>query len=291
MGKTKELVVGREDKNYPPLLKEIAEPPARLYAKGTLPSFKEIAVAIVGTRKATEAGRALARHLAEDLSRRGIIIVSGLAMGIDAAAHQGALEGGTPTVAVLAGGVDSCPRLNDRLAEKIIETGGALISEEPVGTDVQKYHFLRRNRIVSGLSRAVIIIEAPAKSGALVTARLAAESGREVLVFPGPVAHPNYKGSHALIRDGARLVASTNDILEDLGLDSAPLQEKKIQSFFAAGNEDQSLIIRAIVDAGAPLSIDKIVETTKLTPQIVITNITLLVLNQSIKETEKGYAL
>ncbi len=171
----------------------------------------------MGTRKATSQGRFIAKEIAKKLSEMGMVIVSGLAMGIDTAAHEGALAGAGRTIAVLACGLDNIyPRQNENLAKKIIGTGGAVISEYPVGTEAFKNQFLERNRIVSGLCIATIVVEAPRESGALVTARLAAEQGREVFVFPGPTNHPNYHGSHKLIRDGARLVSSIDDILEDL---------------------------------------------------------------------------
>ncbi len=289
MEKAKESRISLDDENYPSLLREIIDPPAELYIRGHLPALAPnvVTISIVGTRKATATGMTLARRLAEDFSRRGVLIVSGLAWGIDAAAHEGALRGGAPTIAVLAGGISSYPRRNESLAKKIVAEGGALLSEEPEGISIQKYHFLRRNRIVAGLSHAVVIIEAPDKSGSLVTGRLAAESGREVFVFPGPISHPNYKGSHALIRDGARLVTSAEDILEDLGIDARPSPGE----ISGEKNSDQALIIKVLVEAGEPLSIDKIVQFTKLEPHIVATNVTLLVINQHIKETEKGYTI
>src|SRR3989344_4285733 len=204
------------DTEYPPLLKEILNPPKELFVRGILPNIDKTCIAIVGTRKATSEGRALAKKIGKLCAENGIVVVSGLAMGVDTAAHEGALEGNGETIAVLGCGIDKIyPAHNENLGRKI-ETHGALISEYPIGASTFRYKFLERNRIVAGLSIASIVIEAPAKSGALVTARLSAESGREVFVFPGTALHPQYRGSHALIRDGARLVNSFEDILEDL---------------------------------------------------------------------------
>lgn len=290
--------ISQNDDSFPELLKEIPSAPLNLYVLGKLsPSAGEPKIAIVGTRKATEQGKALARELAKKLSEKGIIIVSGLAMGIDTAAHEGAVAGQGQTIAVLANGLDSIyPRQNENLARKILEFGGAIISEYPAGTPAYESQFLERNRIVSGLSVATIIIEAPERSGSLVTARLAAEQGREVFVFPGPVNHPNYRGSHKLIRDGARLVSSMEDILEDLGIENPKLKtlnskqilNSKIQNI---KDENQLLIIEAVKNAGEPLNIDKIIKLTKLEPQTVNQTMALLVIEEIIKETEKGYTL
>lgn len=217
------------DKSYPRLLKEISNPPKELFVRGStvlttggeLPATEKIHVAIVGTRKATSEGRILAKKIARQCAEKNWVVVSGLAMGIDTAAHEGALAGGGETIAVLGCGVDTIyPAQNENLANKILDGHGGIISEYTHGTPALPHQFLERNRIVAGLSIATIVIEAPAKSGAIVTARLAAEYGREVFVFPGMANHPQYHGSHALIRDGARLVNSFEDILEDLEGDS-----------------------------------------------------------------------
>lgn len=286
--------IEKSSDHFPSLLKEIADPPKQLYVLGAVPDDAAVKVAIVGTRKATAHGKLLARRVAEELASRGIIVVSGLAMGIDTAAHEGALRGHGKTIAVLPCGLDTIyPRQNERLAGEICEAGGALISEYAPGAEAFQYRFLERNRIVSGLSIATIIIEAPSESGALVTARLAGEQGREVFVFPGPHDHPNYIGSHALIRDGARLVASIEDIFEDLGLDmnvTHDTAQGAAQDLFA--NDEQGRhIFEIIKGAGAPIRIDKIIELTKLEPRVVNQALTLLSLHTMIKETEKGYTI
>ncbi|MBI2515055.1 DNA-protecting protein DprA [Candidatus Wolfebacteria bacterium] len=294
MSKAEINFLERGDSRYPALLSEIRGAPSGLYFLGKLPAYDIPRVAIVGTRKATEAGKNMAKRLAEDLSRRGLVVVSGLAMGIDTAAHQGSLRGGSPTIAVLGNGLDSIyPEQNENLANQILQAGGAIISEYSPGTPVLPHRFLERNRIVSGLSLAAIIIEAPRESGALVTARLAAEQGREVFVFPGPVEHPNYKGSHALIRDGARLVASAEDIMEDLNL-ATKYEKVRIYENTKSQkikDEKQLMVLRVIEGAGEPVRIDKIIELTKLEPQVVSQTVAMLVINNFIKESERGYTI
>jgi len=213
-------IISQKNPEYPSLLKEIQNPPEKLYVLGNLPSeplANRPKIAIVGTRKATAQGRLLAKEIARKLTELGVIIVSGLAMGIDTSAHEGAVKAGGQTIAVLANGLDTIyPRQNENLAKKILELDGAIISEYPTNTPSFPNQFLERNRIISGLSIATIIIEAPERSGSLATANWAVEQGREVFVFPGPIDHPNYRGSHKLIRDGARLIGSIEDLLEDL---------------------------------------------------------------------------
>jgi len=298
MEKSKQNIISlnRNDINYPRLLKEIPNPPQSLYLIGVLPNDDVPKIAIVGTRKATAEGKKLAKEIAKKLAENGIIIVSGLAMGIDTAAHEGAIAGQGKTIAVLANGLDSIyPSQNENLAKKILESGGALISEYPAGTPSFPNQFLERNRIISGLSVATVIIEAPERSGSLATANWAGQQGREVFVFPGPVNHPNYRGSHKLIRDGARLAASVEDILEDLSeifnfqfsiFNQAPkLKLDKIK------DKNQLLIFETIQEAGRPLNIDKIIELTKLEPQVVNQIVAILIINGLIKETEKGYTI
>ncbi|MEK7077163.1 MAG: DNA-processing protein DprA, partial [Patescibacteria group bacterium] len=212
----------REEGEFPSLLREIPWPPFGIYVRGTLPESGTHALAIVGTRKATEEGRGLAREFSYALARAGFTIVSGLALGIDAEGHRGALEAGGKTVAVFATGVDTpYPRMHEKLAEKILSQGGALVSEYPPGSPAFPYRFIERNRIVSGLAHGTLIIEAPKRSGTLATARFALDQNREVLVVPGPARHVNFLGSHKLIRSGATLVTSPEEILEAFGLGNA----------------------------------------------------------------------
>jgi DNA processing protein len=202
------------DDAYPPDLREIHDPPAQLYLQGQLPSAPMIA--IVGSRRATPYGLRVAYRLAADLSGCGVAVVSGLARGIDAAAHRGALSGPTPTVAVMATGLDRIyPPEHAELASQIARTG-ALVTEAPVGTLPLPARFPVRNRIICGLSKGVVVVEAAARSGALITANMAGREGREVFAVPGSIENPLTEGTHALIEDGARLVRDVEDILAEL---------------------------------------------------------------------------
>ncbi|MBZ1348932.1 MAG: DNA-processing protein DprA [Candidatus Liptonbacteria bacterium] len=279
----------------PKLLQEISNPPKEIFILGELPPEDILKISIIGTRKATIEGKNIARQLSFELTNLGFIIVSGLAMGIDTAAHEGCLQANGITIAVLANGLNKIyPAQNENLARKILENKGAIISEYPPGTPAYKDNFLNRNRIISGLSIASIIIEAPFSSGALSTANYAAEQGREVFVIPGPINHPNYSGSHKLIRDGARIITSLEDILEDLGLENLKIKnqnKKQTQNIKKIQNQTQALIFKIIKESGKPLNIDRIIELTKLEPQAVNQEIALMIINEIIKENEKGYTI
>jgi DNA processing protein len=209
-------VMSIRDDDYPEALKHIDDPPPLLYVKGTLRAIDRNAISIVGSRRATHYGKTVAERLAADLSRLGVTVVSGLAYGVDAAAHRGSLAAGGRTLAVLGCGVDVVyPRANKTLHEQI-PTAGALISEFPMGTQPDAGLFPVRNRIVSGLSLGTLVIEAPRKSGALITARHALEQGREVFAVPGAIYSPYSEGCHRLIKDGAKLVENVFDILDEI---------------------------------------------------------------------------
>ena len=210
-----QFIVTMDDAAYPGRLRDMYDPPVVLYGKGSMPLFdEEAAVAVVGTRKCTPYGTGAASQLGYELARQGGLVISGLAKGIDGAAHQGALRAGGFTAAVLGGGVDVIyPPENRRLYEDIAATG-VLLSEYPPGTEPMGSHFPVRNRILSGLSLAVLVVEAPERSGALITANTALEQGRDVFAVPGPIDAPNSRGSNRLIRDGAGLVTCGWDILE-----------------------------------------------------------------------------
>jgi DNA processing protein len=218
MAKCPAFLLTLEDPGYPVLLAEIYDPPLTLFVRGTLPSDEERCVAVVGTRKPTPYGIRMAEKFGRELAARGITVVSGLAAGIDAAAHRGALEAGGRTIAVLGCGVDvAYPRQNEELMEDIARQG-AVISQYPMGTQPAAGHFPFRNRIISGLSLGTLVVEAPERSGALITARQAAEQGREVYAVPGPLGVLNSAGPHRLIQEGAKLVTSVDDILVELDL-------------------------------------------------------------------------
>ncbi|ATQ74267.1 DNA-protecting protein DprA [Massilia violaceinigra] len=210
-----------DDPAFPPLLRELAMPPLLLYAAGRVALLSAPAVAVVGSRNATGQGAANARAFASALSGAGLTIVSGLALGIDAAAHDGGLRGPGSTVAVTGTGADRIyPRRNEELARRIAEEG-CIVSEYPLGTGPSPGNFPRRNRLISGMCCAVLVVEAAAGSGSLITARLAAEQGRDVFAIPGSIHSPLSKGCHSLIRDGATLVDCVDDIL--IPLQVAPL--------------------------------------------------------------------
>lgn len=270
------------DPAFPSLLREIPFPPSSLRFLGTLPDEKTPRLAIVGTRKASPNGCLIARTLAKELTEAGCIIVSGLAMGIDAAAHGGAIAAGGKTAAVLGSGLNRIyPNCNQRLAEKILELNGALISEYPDAEPAYPSHFLERNRIISGLCAAVIIVEAPERSGALATARFALEQNREIFVAPGPANHFNYIGSHRLLREGGRLAVSAKDILEDLNMRPAP------QKFSA----EENFILDILRPQQQSLSIDKIIDSTKLEPSVVNQTIAFLIVKGIIEESCGKYKL
>ena len=208
-----------DDPTYPSHLAEIDDPPAVLWLRGDPAALSRPGVAIVGSRAASSYAVAVAEQVAGDLGRRGVAVVSGLARGVDAAAHTGALAGGGATIAVLGSGADVVyPSEHVALADRIAgAAAGALVSELPPGSLPLPRHFPRRNRLISGLSRAVVVVEATTRSGSLITARCAAEQGREVMAVPGNVLSDRSRGAHALLRDGARLVETAKDILEELG--------------------------------------------------------------------------
>lgn len=205
------------DRRFPRLLRELPDPPSVLYVRGEFKPSDGLAIAIVGTRGASNYGRTQAERFGRMLARAGLTIVSGLARGIDAAAHRGALDGGGRTIAVLSSGVHEIyPPQHQELAEEIVQHG-ALISEMPPFTKPKKGMFPQRNRLISGLSLGTLVIEAAERSGALITARHAGEQGREVFAMPGMVTSPAARGCHALIRDGAYLTQDPEDILDQLG--------------------------------------------------------------------------
>jgi len=207
------------DKEYPKALKEIYSPPLVLYVKGTILKGNEFAVAIVGSRSASIYGTVTAERLGYELASKGITVVSGLARGIDSAAHKGAVKAHGRTIAILGNGLKSIyPPENKKLSEEIIENGGAVISEFPIDTLPLAHNFPRRNRIISGLSLAVCVVEAAKNSGALITADFALEQNREVFAVPGKIDSSTSFGTNELIKQGARLIQSAEDVIQELGL-------------------------------------------------------------------------
>lgn len=205
------------DARYPPLVAAIADPPPMLWVRGQPDTLRRAAVALVGSRTATPYALETARRLSQDLVAAGLVVVSGLARGVDSAAHAAAVSARGPTVGVLGCGADRIYPAEHRDLALDMETAGAIVSEFPPGVPPLPHHFPMRNRVISGLSLAVVVVEAPEKSGALITASAAAEQGRDVLVVPGPAGGRN-RGGHLLIRDGAKVVETADDILQELNL-------------------------------------------------------------------------
>lgn len=233
--------VTRFEPSYPDSLRQIADPPNVLYWKGCRESLAGPCVAIVGSRKASRHGLRSARALAQSLAQRGVTVVSGMALGIDAAAHAGALEGGGRTVAVMAGGLgDVYPHQNRSLAEKAL-AAGAWVSEFPIGMSPRPQFFPHRNRIISGLSKAVVVVEANEASGSLITAAAALEQGKDVMAVPGNTDIPTTVGSNRLIRDGAGVVLGVEDILRQIGMDCAPQASLALPA--ALSEEETSLLV------------------------------------------------
>ena len=283
--------ISTQDKNYPKLLKEIKDPPEFLYHRGeVLPD--EDCLAIVGTRRCSSYGKQIALEIAGELTEVGLTIVSGLAPGIDTFVHRSVVERKKRTIAVLGTGIDEksiYPKENLKLAKKILETGGCLISEYPAGTPGSKFTFPQRNRIISGLSLGVLVIEAKEKSGALITAQLAKSQGRKVFAIPGQIYSLNSKGCHYLIKQGAKLVESAEDILKEFSLSFKKLGRTGVP-YFGESNVEERLILK-ILKEGA-LDIDKIIEKTKLPAQKVASTLANLEIQGKVRNLGRNiYAI
>jgi DNA processing protein len=273
------IAIPRGDVRYPATLDAIHDPPPKLFVRGHADALRAPSVAIVGSRAASPYALEVARRLGADLARRNVAVVSGLARGVDSAAHRGALEAGGVTVAVFGCGVDIIyPREHRGLADRILERG-ALVSEHPAGMPPLPHHFPQRNRIISGLSLAVVVVEAAEGSGSLITADFALEQGRTVLAVPGNVLGGRNYGAHALLRDGAKLVECADDILEELpasltqqglGIGDSGLEGKGSKALSSAS---QDPVLRAM-DEGDAYDLDEIsersgVDRMKLLPRLI----------------------
>lgn len=253
--------ISLSEEGYPEILKKIKNPPKILYFKGKL-KRKEPCLAIVGTRRYSSYGKEIAFSFAKDLAKRGITIVSGLARGIDSFAHLGALEANGRTVAILGTGLDEksiYPQENLKLAKKILEKGGCLISEYPAGTPGWKKNFPQRNRLISGLSLGVLIVEGRLNSGALITAKWAEEQKRKIFAIPGSIYSLNSQAPHFLIKKEAKLIENINDLLKELKLKTFKRKQIKEE------NSEENLILEILKNGG--LTIDEIIEKTNLSPQ------------------------
>ena len=278
-------VIERFENAYPERLLEIYDPPSILFSRGKMMPADNLSIAIVGSRHATRYGIKIASQLARGLSMAGITIISGLARGIDAAAHQAALEAGGRTIAVLGGGhLKLYPADHAALANEIAHNG-AVISESPPDTPPRSGSFPRRNRIVSGLSLGVIVVEAAQRSGALISARLAMEQGREVFAVPGRIDNRMSQGCHKLIQDGAKLVNSVDDVLEELGPLATPIQTGDAGEIRNPAElrltEQERKILNTIETT--PTLIDSIIEQTNVPAARVMSTISILEMRSLIK--------
>lgn len=279
------------DDCYPRALKEIYDPPIALFVKGDPACLNEPLIAMVGSRRPTPVGAKLASDLADSLARLGLLITSGLALGIDGMAHQACLDAGTKTVAVMGCGLDIVyPARNRKLFASVVANGCA-VSEYPLGSAPTRYSFPQRNRIVSGLSLGVIIIEAADRSGTLITARLAAEQNRQVMVVPGSVLSSQYKGSHRLLKQGAALICDIDDVLFEL---SSSL-ERAVQERPTSKNQDSEIehfnkpthpILQHLSDQSS--SVDQIIQASGLTAAEVSSMLLILEVDGIIAATTDG---
>ena len=275
--------IERDSDMWPQLLSETPDKaqPQRLYIEGSLPPSDALIVGVVGTRRPTSYGRDVAHEIAFTLASHGIVVASGLAIGIDATAHRAALEAGTPTVAILGSGISRSvlyPPQNQDLADA---AGGAIISEYEPDARPEIWTFPARNRIIAGIAHAVIVVEAGEKSGALITARFATEYGRDVFAIPGAITSDASRGTNALIKQGATPILSPNDILEALGIASATARDT--QNDNVSPNEEK--ILAALTEE---LPIDSIIKQTGLAAHIVLAATTELEIRGIIKGTGGG---
>ena len=300
-----------QDAEYPGRLKNIYDPPCLLYVKGRLPAFdEEVAVAVVGTRDATPYGISCAEKLGYGLARGGAVVVSGLAKGIDAAATRGALRAGGVTVGVAANGLDVRYPWENRYLYEDVAAAGVLLSEYPPGTEPFKTNFPVRNRIISGLSLATLVVEAPERSGALITADTAVEQGRDVFAVPGPIDAPNSVGCNRLIREGAVLTADAWDLLQEyearfpdklrreearkepekLGYEARQKEEPRpvppslrLSDPAVSLTDDQIALLRALSDE-EPIQVDDLIEQTGIPTRRVLSALTLLEIEQYVQQ-------
>ncbi len=277
------------DRAYPELLRQADDYPPLLYASGDIALLASPQIAIVGSRRCTPGGARTAREFAAELVQAKLTVTSGMALGIDAAAHRGALDAGGGTVAVIATGRDIVyPSRNRRLADEIVERG-LIVSEFPLGTPARAGHFPRRNRIISGLSLATLVVEAAERSGSLITARLAAEQGRDVFAVPGSIHNPQSRGCHRLLRDGALFAESPADILSELSLLHSFVRDSRIGPS-PADKVELDPAQRCLLDAIGydPVTADTLVQRSGLTIDQVSSMLLLLELNDLIQSAPGG---
>ncbi|HEY0719818.1 MAG TPA: DNA-processing protein DprA [Gammaproteobacteria bacterium] len=287
-------ILTRRDPAYPALLQELPDAPLLLFVQGRGEVLASPQLAMVGSRNPSSVGSETARDFARHLAGVGLTITSGLALGIDAASHRGALDVQGQTIAVMGTGVDRIyPASHRDLAHAIVAGGGALVSEYPPGTPPLPGNFPRRNRIISGLSLGTLVVEAARQSGSLITARLAGEQGREVFAIPGSIHNPLARGCHQLIRDGARLVETAHDVLAELAprlrglIAESPEQSRAVAAEEPLDEEYQQLLSQVGDDA---TPVDRLVERSGLTAEVVSSMLLILELQGHITSVPGGYS-
>lgn len=278
------LALAPDDPRYPPLLREIHEPPNPLFVRGGLPNPARLVVAVVGSRRASSYGRQAVERIVEPLAARGVVIVSGLAFGIDAAAHEATLKVGGTTLAVLGSPVTHItPPSHHQLGERIVGQGGALISEVPTGGYVGRENFAVRNRIIAGLVHATIVVEAAFKSGSLITARLALAENRDVFAVPGPITSDTSQGTNNLLKLGARPITEANDLLVALNQAPLPTLQATPQTTI-----DRHPILRHLSPAD-PIHVDTLAQSVTISLPELQSELTLLEIRGQVRMTQPGY--
>jgi len=279
-------VVTFEDTGYPPQLAEIADPPAVLFVKGNPSLLATPQIAMVGSRNPSSVGVKIALEFADALAQAGFVVTSGMALGIDAASHQGALNAGGCTVAVVGTGLDRVyPACHKQLATDIVERG-AMISEFPLGTRAKQGHFPRRNRIISGLCQGLLVVEAAQQSGSLITARMALEQNREVFAIPGSIHNPLARGCNALIRQGAKLVETVEDIFEELGQYNQSYSGKAAQISQTVLDLEQQNLLNLI--PYSPIAVDTLIQESGYSVEVVSSMLLVLELQGHISAAAGG---
>ncbi|VUD64306.1 DNA processing protein DprA [Thalassocella blandensis] len=290
-------VLCSRDEAYPALLKEINRPPPVLYVKGDVSNLSLPQIAVVGSRKPTPSGKTNASVFSQELALHGFAVTSGLALGVDAAAHVGALKANGKTIAVMGTGIDQVyPRRNAKLAEEILQNGGTLVSEFPLGTTPTPQNFPQRNRIVSGLSYGTLVVEAALKSGSLISAKFALEQNREVFAIPGAIQNPMSRGCHELIKQGATLVESASDIYQELqGFIAHSQQQLEMNvnteqapalSGIALSEMEQKVL--EVVDF-SPSDIDTLAQRIAISPGELMSCLISLELKNAVSQSGNGY--
>jgi DNA processing protein len=278
------------DPHFPALLAQIPDAPLTLYVAGDIELLSLPGIAVVGARRCTRTAAEIAREFGTELAALGLVVVSGLAFGVDAAAHRGALETGR-TVGVLGSGIGNVhPASNRPLAAQILQSGGALVSEYPPHQGARPHHFPERNRIISGLAAGVLVVEAGERSGSLITARMALEQGREVMAIPGSIRNPAARGCHRLLRDGAALIETVADVLAVLGIEVPAFALRQPGETVAATTPDDPLLARVLAELSVDLTgFDDLCARTGMSVESVTVAVTQLELGGFVEQVAGGY--